>query len=399
MSLLANDADLRVQNTLLLPQQIHECLQDTLRAGMLQHDCHRTVTVFAYESLSAATPQQVDACKVLSGDTRDESLPRFLWSGNSRNHVPLATLHPVVLSASQRAAVAEAELDELLTEIRDAFDPLLQLSFATELRQHIRVESFSSEGDELHQLVDCVVLGPYSAADLNTNLHLDNIEKIPVPQYHRGRANSRLFSSWGETGGSTARKSLMQNVLDVVNAQADDIVTQKTGLHVFKLAQAWLDRDNFKCLCSDGSSAFVCCTADGDNEFALQTIPVDSFDIRDSIQAETLRRIVDSKFLQETLWTQHAGSRIPLEAKHRSALHTAQLFAESGQRPVRAYSIEDTATALNEASLWETCTRSVAGLFASLPFTDTALNKEQGRSARDSTVHVPRHAFETFDAV
>jgi hypothetical protein len=331
---------------------------------------------------------------VLSGDTRDESLPRFLWSGNSRNHVPEAKLHPVFLSASQRTAIAEAELNELLAEIKAAFDPLLQQSFLLELKQHIRVESFSSEVDELHQLVDCVVLGPYSAADLNTSLHLDNVYKIPVQQYHRGSTTLQQFSTWGETGGSSARKSLMQNVFDTVNAQAEDIVTQRTGVHLFRLAQVWLDRANFKCLCSDGNRAFQCCKYDSDNGFVLQTIPVDRFDIKDSIRAETFSRIINSKFLQERLWTQHAGSSIPLEQKHRSALHTAHLFAEAGQRPVRAYSVEDTATALNKASLWETCTSRVSGLFASLPFTDTALNKEQGR---DSKVHVRTNAFETFD--
>ncbi len=38
--LLENNADLRSDSTLLLPDSVWGCLQDQLRAGVLQHDCH-----------------------------------------------------------------------------------------------------------------------------------------------------------------------------------------------------------------------------------------------------------------------------------------------------------------------------------------------------------------------
>ena len=58
MHFLENDADLRAENALLLPQAVLECLQDALRAGVLQHDCHRSATTFAYSAYhQAALPQ------------------------------------------------------------------------------------------------------------------------------------------------------------------------------------------------------------------------------------------------------------------------------------------------------------------------------------------------------
>jgi hypothetical protein len=395
--LLDNDADLRSENTLRIAAGVWNCLQDAMHAGMLQHNCHRSVSSFVYERPHTPQPAHVDACRVLSGETDGLEFPRFLWSGNSRNHVPLAKLHALQLTQEQRVAAAEEALTKLLAQIRKEFDSMLDLSsFSAELASSIRVESFSADGDELHQLVDCVIMGPYSAADLNTNVHLDNIAKVPVPQYHRGSADSREFTSSTETGGSTARKDIMHTVFEFVNSQASDILVREVGKQVSARAQEWLEPDNFKCACSGGTRGYECCTDSSD--FVLQSLPQDQFDLQESILAETLKQVADSKFLQETIWTRRSGSSIPLRPEHRAALHEAQMFRSSGKVPVRTYSVDDTATALNDRSLWETCTGSVAGMFATLPHTDETVNVEQGRGKKDSRVHIPAAAFAQFDA-
>jgi hypothetical protein len=69
------------------------------------------------------------------------------------------------------------------------------------------------------------------------------------------------------------------------------------------------------------------------------------------------------------------------------------LFADAGHVPVRTYIVEDTAVALNEASLWEMCTSRVAGLFATLPCTDQAVNEESKLKA--STVHARKYSTTT----
>jgi len=395
VQLLDNDADLRPENALVLPQTTLECLQDALRAGMLQHDCHRGTTTFAYERAVSSNSVGVDACRVLSGGTQALRFPRFLWTGNSRNHVPLAKLHHTLLSAAERRERAEAQLTNLLAEVSSEFDQLLSTSFAEELRQRVRVESFSTEGDELHQLIDCVVLGPYSAADLNVNVHSDGALKAPVPQYHRGNAQSREFSSWGETGGSSARKSLIRNVFDFVNEKADDILMRETGKHLSRLATLWLDKDNYRCMCTDNSRDFRCCSETQNNDLRLQSMIDESLDIDNNIQAETYNEIVNSKFLTESLWTRKAGDSVPLEQGHRAAMHAVHLFANAERVPVRTYDVEDTAAALNEAPLWETCTTRVAGLFATLPFTTEAVASERKLAGR--TVHTPPNVFAEFD--
>jgi hypothetical protein len=148
-------------------------------------------------------------------------------------------------------------------------------------------------------------------------------------------------------------------------------------------------------VCADNKRKFDCCSDTVNNDFVLQSMIEDSLNIQDNIQAETYSQIVNSKFLTETLWTRRAGASVPLQAEHRAALHAVHLFADAGHVPVRTYSVEDTAVALNEASLWETCTSRVAGLFATLPFTDQAVNEE--RKLKASTVHARPGTFAEFD--
>jgi hypothetical protein len=76
-------------------------------------------------------------------------------------------------------------------------------------------------------------------------------------------------------------------------------------------------------------------------------------------------------------------------------VHAVQLFAPSAHVPVRSYGVEDTLHTLNTESLWETCTSSVAGLFASMPLTDEAPGRV--KRAHERTVDVRRSVFEQFD--
>jgi hypothetical protein len=58
-----------------------------------------------------------------------------------------------------------------------------------------------NEGDKLHQLVDCIILGPYSTADLNSNIHVLNVKPLPVPQYHSRQPDLWQFSQQFSSSG------------------------------------------------------------------------------------------------------------------------------------------------------------------------------------------------------
>jgi hypothetical protein len=116
------------------------CLSDALWAGRMRHDCHRRVATFEYISATHGDLIHTDACRVTaSSGTR--RFPRMLWSGSSKNHVPIARLHAVQMSQKSRSALAYAKIQSMIeTEIRPLFADLMQADFSEELKRHIKCQ-------------------------------------------------------------------------------------------------------------------------------------------------------------------------------------------------------------------------------------------------------------------
>ena len=376
---------------LVLPLETWQCLHDALNAGAMRHNCHRMVSKFEYTRTKDNTPWDIDACKV--SQTTGLDFPRFLWSGSSSNHVPLAKLHAEQLDPEQRQAYAENRLNKLMQEhIKPAFDMMLSQKFMEKLKKDLYTEAFSVEGDELHQLIDCVILGPYSSADLSSNVHLDNVQPLPVPQYHRGKKDSRKFA-----GGSQARKDLMKMVFEFVSEKAESVTSNATELHLQKLAQTWLNPENFQCICDTQQRDWKCCTGQHNSVLLDVSSSETEWDIAGTILKNTLHMVATSTFLRETLYTTFWGSQIQLTNEHRSYLQEAHLFAHA--MPVETYSAADTEDALNKNSLWETCTSKVAGLFSTMPFTAPEVNQFQNRGHDKSVLDIPVKRVEEYDPV
>lgn len=83
-------------------------------------------------------------------------IPHMVWSSNSRNKVPVATLHTVEeVNAEDREEAANKLFEEartmamtVLTKLENFKDPNLEVFL------------FSGEGDALHQIFDCIIMGP-----------------------------------------------------------------------------------------------------------------------------------------------------------------------------------------------------------------------------------------------
>jgi hypothetical protein len=146
------------------------------------------------------------------------SYPRMAWDGDSKNTVPVAELHNKLQgSSAARIALAEARVAELVqTKIAPAFAAAYDAAI-----HKIETEFISFEGDSLHQVVDCVVLGPYASADMLPR-HRTLRNAFPAPQYHRGSPKSREIMYDVRTQGSTARKRIMQEVVRHVSATTSD---------------------------------------------------------------------------------------------------------------------------------------------------------------------------------
>eukprot|EP00961_Rhodomonas_salina_P258429 3492940-Rhodomonas_salina.1 len=136
-------------------------------------------TYFAYEP--AAEQQSsiaTDACQVFTGpaqagsqafqecldeyETEGCEIAPFVWSARSSNRVPVASAHTFVYSdKADRRAIA----DNMLTQAHRLATAALEAA-ANYSNSRVEAYLFSVEGDFVHQLFDCVVMGAFARADL-----------------------------------------------------------------------------------------------------------------------------------------------------------------------------------------------------------------------------------------
>lgn len=161
-----------------------ECMSDYLGQNYWKESSSEVFWRYekVHHVLHDISSDDVDACIVFSGpakknDTSPTTLefrrcshdytdtgcviPHMVWSSSSKNKVPVATLHTVEeVTPEDREEVANA----LFEEARDmAMKALRKLEDFTD--PNLEVVLFSGEGDALHQIFDCIVMGPLARVD------------------------------------------------------------------------------------------------------------------------------------------------------------------------------------------------------------------------------------------
>lgn len=178
-----------VGSCLLLARKNREshlgCMQDFLM--QTYSDSADAAKFYRYEKAdpllaATSTTNHIDACIVFSGPAKNPDnstttkefqrcshdytdtgcmIPHMVWSSSSKNSVPVANLHTVEeVSPKDRREHAMA----LFADAKDlAMKSLRALQNFTDA--NLEVVLFSGEGDSIHQIFDCIMMGPYSRID------------------------------------------------------------------------------------------------------------------------------------------------------------------------------------------------------------------------------------------
>ena len=138
-----------------------------------------------YVHTESREPEAVDACSVFSGPASNAGLPSqlrgkfrnclqmygdgfkggcdlsgFVWSPASSNTLPVAAMHPInEAGAAVQGAIAE-RMAAAQRSVLDAILPMMQYE-----NSELQAALFSAEGDVIHQMLDCVFMGPYGRMD------------------------------------------------------------------------------------------------------------------------------------------------------------------------------------------------------------------------------------------
>jgi hypothetical protein len=252
--------------------------------------------------------RNIDACIVFSGPAKNPDpeislefqkcseqftvtgckIPQMVYSSGSANRVPVANVHMVdTTDKNERKLQAETLFQ---TAQENTLDILTSLeNFASD---NLDVVLFSGEGDSLHQIFDCIMMGPYSKVDMWSK---GSTGVLSVPNWARdtgGLGNSRNldlpcdssklngdFRPPFTCGGSTRKALIKKFVRDYYPNSADgdtggnSDVINLIKAQVQELKSKWSDITKFACTCADGTSNLECCTTSNRDSSFLDPTP------------------------------------------------------------------------------------------------------------------------------
>ena len=329
---------------------------------------------FTYEPAPSTAFKYIDACRVYTGAAEAHSpsgasnIP-YMWSARSENKVPVATLHRVFEIDSRRIGDAESQLRDIVEDIRTVFRKISP----ERLEVDLKASAFSVEGDQMHQLVDCIVIGPYAAAAVPPSAGPD------TSMYYRSNPDSRLFESSdaGHTGGSAFRKRVMTAVADEIAQDALPALVQAAKDNVERVRRIFLGTDdsdiptNLLCTCANGGASLACC-ADYDSvediDFGARNFFDDAFvNLQTNVMEGLLDRLVDGELLSRDIWTspEFAPPRKPISSADRDELQWLQIF--NNTHGAHTYGRDDVRDTSGGKTLWLECMEQLSTPFFTMP--------------------------------
>lgn len=294
---------------------VGQCLLDSLRSGVGNGACLDSFLrnrgynslYWGYRLVNETVPSnEVDACLVFSGPASNQAvsderrrpfqnclggyenqstcdLSGFVWSPASSNEVPVAARH-VVRSGDggflkdaieNRMTSASAMVMKRLEALRNFSGDNLQAVL------------FSAEGDVIHQLMDCVFLGPYARMDYWPTPRCDESERddcLVGPYWSRddarGKSRSIDVDSCDVSGtlpftcGSPTRRAMVKDFVKQylqVDAGGAGVVTELIRQWLAKQERIWWDPYTFYCKNCSGCCDGYMPRALSDVEFNIST--------------------------------------------------------------------------------------------------------------------------------
>ena len=335
---------------------------------------------FEYEAARGAQFADIDACRSFSGSFGNADsgyfsvdgavFPLFMWTGSSANKDPVASRHLVVAkSQPDRLAQARVELDALYAEhIEPFFENMGKMS------DLVRVKAYSVEQDELHQFVDCVMLGPYGAADLVTQFPTTLGPPASVPQYYRDSPGTRAFADGTATGGSALRKSVMSAVENHVETTALQAVKDETRFAMQTIRSIFHDKQNFVCVCPDGiARSLQCCVDNGWTSVSQIAFPADKamqehWDMRKATLEGILQSVKDTDILRTDVWT---DPDYAFRAEHKMSaadrFEMQRIYMFDPEHTVMEYSEAEVLKMSRGGTLWDQCVGLISAAFFTMP--------------------------------
>ena len=336
------------------------------------------------------------------GTTRQTcSLSGFVWSPSSSNSVPVASLHVInepshgnstgPQHGTMRAAVEKrfAQAFQLVKRGMDAVNAGGALS-------ELDVSFFSAEGDVIHQLLDCLFLGPFARMDY-----------WPLPYCTAGSPGCVQGPTWGRDDGmgatrnidlstcaassespfscgTSTRKNMINYFVNVHVANGNghaNLVREQVNKWTQNVSAVWGDINSYACTCtpSQGGGRSVYCCPNLDAATAALTAVPDIY-ISAASMLQNLESLAVSFYNDSMLrvdpWVYGLG---PNDASNYdwtnplSAPDVVQSARFDPTQPSMSYTQGEAMSpprSTTSNSLWRTCHAAIRQVMFTLPVTN-----------------------------
>jgi len=406
---------LPVSNPLLT--SVGKCLANpATRAACLQFYLTRIgqspEIYWMYEEATPGPSQTVDACEVFTGPAGNEALTTAqrsvfracldqyadsncqlsssLWTPQSDNAVPVAQRHGVRLSGeSAITSIVQLKFEEARALVLDALGPLRNYN-----NNDVLTVFFSPEGDIMHQMMDCVFMGPYPRVDY---WPVDTRRMLSIPSWHRDSNGSsrqidpRKCVLWNSdkippySCGSPARQAVIKYFFrDYLPRQQNATLKSVIGGLVDDLAAVWNSTSNYSCLCGDKvSHSLSCCQANSSVEGVGSWLPPGLSTVYQTVPANHILRALTTQLqdfyrfsLEEPqVWTKYLDENISKSYDWTDVSKAAVAVEEAlfrNDKPVVGYDSAEVNSPMLTTGLWHQCHGLLSQIFFTIPMQNTS---------------------------
>jgi hypothetical protein len=362
------------------------------------------VVYYSYQDVEGAGSEFIDACQVFTGAAQNADVPQptralfracldqypdsncqlssNLWTPQSDNVVPVAHMHSVGLGrAGALKAVAELKFEEAMSLVTTALGPLQNYN-----NNALATIFFSPEGDIMHQMMDCVFMGPYSKVPYWPR---DSQGILQVPEWFRDTDGSSRAVDPREcvkksadksppySCGSAARQAVIKYFFrDYLPRQQNVSMTDIIASMVSDLRQAWSSPSNYSCQCADNRThSLDCCRADSPSGWLPPNLDVVYQTVPSNVVLRTLtyqlKRFYRQSLEDPSVWTKYLDedtlAAYNWEKNSQSSAIAKQEAHFRTDTPNVGYS--EARSPLITTALWQQCHGALSQVFFTIPMT------------------------------
>lgn len=323
-------------------------------------------------------------------------LSGFVWSPASSNDVPVAVRHTI--SAKNGSHLEDAAERRMMVASEMVMSKLRAL--ANYSNEGLEAALFSAEGDVIHQLMDCVFMGPYARVDYWPAPRCDEGERddcLVGPYWSRdeNRGKTRKVdldtctaaASLPFTCGSPTRKAMVRDFVRQYLEEGSggaDLVAELVRRWIQDQAALWYyDPARFSCDCED------CCDGHLPRVLSLSTLQLPTGGVMNALE-DRLRRFYSASMSSPEPWISELDSEEIAKYDWSASGGSSQILTHAAfhpSKPTQRYDESEAASpssTYSAPSLWLTCHAALKQVFFTMPVSDDGRLRGSGPAAEFS---------------